>query len=139
MIILDTNLISEVMKPSANADVVGWLNEQAIETLYLSSVTVAELLFGIGNLPTGKRKHVLNTALEQLLALFNSRILTFDEAAARSYAQVALRARAAGKGISVADGYIAAMAAANSFIVATRDTAPFYAAGVEVINPWHLH
>lgn len=136
MILLDTNVVSEAMKPGPNAAVQAWLDEQAAETLYLSSVTLAELLFGIGTLPAGKRKDALAQTLDGLLGLFGDRVLAFDTVAARRYAEVAVAARAAGKGFSTADGYIAAMAAAHGFSVATRDVAPFRAAGVNVINPW---
>lgn len=136
MILLDTNVVSEAMKPAPNEAVRAWLNDQVAETLYLSSVTLAELLFGIGALPAGRRKEVLGNALDGLLALFRSRVLPFDVDAARSYAELAVRARETGKGLSMADGYIAAIAASRGFVVATRDTAPFETAGVAVINPW---
>ncbi|MEO6984032.1 MAG: type II toxin-antitoxin system VapC family toxin [Paralcaligenes sp.] len=136
MIVLDTNVVSEAMKPSSNPAVLAWLNEQVAETLYLSSVTLAELLYGISSLPKGRRKEVLAGTLDGLLALFGGRILSFDADAARCYAQLAIKARAAGKGFPTPDGYIAAIAVANEFIVATRDTSPFEAAGVPVINPW---
>lgn len=136
MIVLDTNVVSEAMKPSANPAVTAWLNDQVAETLYLSSVTLAELLFGIGSLPTGKRKNALAEMLDSLLELFQGRILPFDTDAARHYAQLATKARAAGKGFPTPDGYIAAIAVAHGFTVATRDTGPFEAAGVPVINPW---
>ena|SRR6185312_16028889 len=136
MIVLDTNVVSEAMKPSADAAVSAWLNEQAAETLYLSSVTLAELLFGIDCLAAGRRKRALAGTLEGLLELFGRRVLPFDVDAARCYAQLATKARAAGKGFPTPDGYIAAIASANGFSVATRDTGPFDAAGVAVINPW---
>lgn len=136
MIVLDTNVVSEAMKPSASPAVLAWLNEQAAETLYLSSVTLAELLFGIGSLPTGKRKTALSGMLDSLLELFGERVLPFDTGAARHYAQLATAARAVGRGFPIPDGYIAAIATARGFAVATRDTGPFEAAGVPVINPW---
>lgn len=136
MILLDTNVVSEAMKPGPDPAVRAWLDEQAAETLYLSSVTLAELLFGIGCVPDGRRKTALVQTLEGLLALFGDRILAFDTDAARHYAVLAVAARAAGKGFSTADGYIAAIAAARRFTVATRDVAPFLAAEVAVINPW---
>jgi hypothetical protein len=136
MIVLDTNVVSEAMKPSAEPAVSAWLNEQVAETLYLSSVTLAELLFGIGALPVGRRKDALAGTLDGLLELFGSRVLPFDTEAARCYAQLATKARAAGKGFPTPDGYIAAIAVAHGFAVATRDTSPFEAAGVAVINPW---
>jgi len=136
MIILDTNVVSEAMKPSGDPVVRAWLNEQAAETLHLSSVTLAELLFGIGTLAAGRRKSALAGSLEGLLELFSPRILPFDTNAARAYADIAVRARAGGKAFPVADGFIAATAAAHGFTVATRDTGPFEATGLSVINPW---
>ena len=136
MIVLDTNVVSEAMKPGPHKAVQAWLDEQAAETLYLSSVTLAELLFGIASLPAGRRKDGLAQTLDGLLELFRDRILAFDTDAARHYAELAVAARAAGKGFSTPDGYIAALAAARGFSVATRDVAPFRAAGVKVINPW---
>lgn len=136
MIVLDTNVVSEAMKPQPNEAVRAWLNDQVAETLYVSSVTLAELLFGIGALPDGRRKQGLTEALDGVIALFGERILTFDTDAARHYAESAVKARAAGKGFPTPDGYIAAIAASRGFIVATRDTSPFEAAGLTVINPW---
>lgn len=136
MIVLDTNVVSEAMKPEPDAVVRGWLDEQVAETLYLSSVTVAELLFGIGALPDGRRKQNLATALDGLLALFDGRILPFDTDAARRYAYLAVAARLAGKGFPTPDGYIAAIATAHGFMVATRDASAFSAAGVPIIDPW---
>ena len=136
MIVLDTNVVSEAMKPEPHPAVRAWLNEQAVETLYLSSVTLAELLFGIGALPTGKRKDMLAQALDGLMGLFRDRVLPFDADAARRYAQLAVTAKAGGRGFPTPDGYIAAIAASRAFIVASRDTAPYEAVSVTVINPW---
>lgn len=138
MILLDTNVISEAMKPAPDETVRAWLDEQAAETLYLSSVTIAELLFGIGALPAGKRKDRLTEALDGVMELFADRVLPFDIAAARRYADLAVKARTAGKGFPTPDGYIAAIAASRGFAVATRDTSAFDAAGVVVINPWNV-
>ncbi len=136
MIALDTNVVSEAMKPEPNPTVRAWLNDQVAETLYLTSVTLAELLFGIGALPPGKRKDMLAQALDGLLGFFAGRVLPFDTDAARHYAELAVAARSAGRGLPTPDGYIAAIAASRGFIVASRDTAPFVAARVQVINPW---
>ncbi|MBL8364648.1 MAG: type II toxin-antitoxin system VapC family toxin [Alicycliphilus sp.] len=136
MILLDTNVVSEAMKPAPDPRVRAWLDQQAAATLYLSSVTVAELLFGIAALPTGRRKAMLATAVEGLLGLFQGRILPFDTDAARQYAELACLARASGRGLPTPDGYIAAIAAAQGFMVASRDTAPYRAAGVDIVNPW---
>ena len=136
MIILDTNVVSEAMKPEPNPVVRAWLNDQAAETLYLSSVTLAELLFGIAALPSGKRKDMLALTLEGLMGLFKDRVLPFDVEAARHYADLAVVAKVSGRGFPTPDGYIAAIAASQGFIVASRDTAPYEAAKVTVINPW---
>ncbi len=136
MIVLDTNVVSEAMKPEPHAAVRAWLNDQAAETLYLSSVTLAELLFGIAALPTGKRKTILARALEGLLELFEERVLPFDIEAARRYAELAATARNGGRGFPTPDGYIAAIAASRGFVVASRDTSPYEAGGLQVINPW---
>ena len=137
MIVLDTNVVSEPMKPSADPTVQAWLDRQVAETLYLTATSLAELLVGIEILPSGRRKDGLAAALAELMAvLFGPRILPFDQQAAIAYAPVVSRARAGGTNISVADGQIAAIAAARGFTIATRDTAPFEAAGLPVINPW---
>ncbi|MBD9626441.1 type II toxin-antitoxin system VapC family toxin [Ensifer sp. ENS06] len=137
MIVLDTNVVSEAMKPAPDLAVRNWLNDQVAETLYLSSVTLAELLFGIAALPEGRRKKALAGTLDGLLELFDDRVLSFDTAAARHYAGLAATARAGGKGFPTPDGYIAAIAASKGFTIATRDTSPFEAAGVPVVNPWN--
>lgn len=125
------------MKPVPDDTVRAWLDEQAAETLYLASVTIAELLYGIGALPAGKRKDRLTEALDGVMELFADRVLHFDVAAARRCADLAMKARAAGKGFPTPDGYIAAIAASRGFAVATRDTSAFNVAGVAVVNPWN--
>ena len=126
------------MKPEPHPAVRAWLNDQAAETLYLSSVTLAELLFGIAALPAGQRKDMLAQALDGLLELFRDRVLPFDTDAARRYAGLAVTAKLGGRGFPTPDGYIAAIAASRDFIVASRDTAPYEAAGVSGINPWEV-
>jgi len=136
MIVLDTNVISEAMKPEPNPAVRAWLNEQSAETLYLSTVSLAELLFGVAALPNGRRKDMLNEALDGLLGLFKGRILSFDASAARRYAGLAVTTRTSDRGFPVPDGYIAAIAVSQGYRVASRDMAPFEAANVDIINPW---
>lgn len=136
MIVLDTNVISEAMKPEPHPKVKAWLNAQAAESLYLSSITLAELQFGIATLTDGKCKTVLLQALDGVVALFTGRILSFDQAAAIHYGSLAARARATGKGFPVPDGYIAAIAVSQGFKVATRDMSAFAAANIDAINPW---
>ncbi len=137
MIILDTNVVSEPMKLNGSATVIAWLDNQVAETLYLTATSLSELLVGIEILPEGKRKEGLGAALSELIiGLFESRVLPFDERAAMVYAPLINRAKTKGCPISVADGQIAAIAASHGFSVATRDTMPFVAAGIPVINPW---
>lgn len=136
MIILDTNVVSEAMKPEPDANVMAWLNNQSVETLHIASITLAELLFGISALPSGKRKDMLDQALTELLELFNGRVLPFDSDAAHHYANLAVMAKTNGKGFPTPDGYIAAIAASKNFIAASRDESAFTAAGISIINPW---
>ena len=139
MILLDTHVVSEPLKLSGDAGVLRWIDAQNIETLYLSAISLAELRFGIAALPPGKRRDTLRTNVEQrILSLFAGRILPFDAAASEAYAELRAHARAQGQAIAPADGYIAATAKVHGLIVAIRDTAPFEAAGLTVINPWHV-
>jgi predicted nucleic acid-binding protein len=136
MILLDTNVISEAMKPAPDPAVSAWLDDQSAETLYLSTTTIAELSFSSGALPDGRRKDMLVVALDGVLTLFADRILPFDTRAARRYGDLAVKARVAGKGFPTPDGYIAVIAGAHGFAVASRDTGAFAVAGLTVIDPW---
>ena len=125
------------MKPNGNPAVQTWLDQQAAETLYPTATRLSELLVGIEILPACKRKEGLDVALSELMVrLFGLRINSFDQQAAMAYAPLIGRARAGGRFISVADGQIAAIATVHGFTIATRDSAPFVAVGVPVINPW---
>ena len=137
MILLDTNVIWEPQRQAPDARVLAWLDAQALETLYLSTITVAELRGGIALMPVGKRRDKLHENLEKrLLPMFANRVLAFDMACTRAYAELLAKSRAAGLAVETADAFIAAIALANEFTVATRDTGPFEAAGLNVINPW---
>ncbi|MDD2408009.1 MAG: type II toxin-antitoxin system VapC family toxin [Tepidiphilus sp.] len=137
MILLDTNVVSEPLRPEPNVRVIDWLDAQPLETLYLSAMTVAELRAGVALMPAGQRRDKLNDCLEKsVLPPFAGRVLAFDLACTNSYAYVLATARRSGSGIRTADGLIAAVAVANGLIVATRNTSPFEAAGLIVINPW---
>lgn len=138
MILLDTNVISEPLRPQPDVRVVAWLDSLMLEDVHLSAITVAELRLGVALLPNGKKKNVLHERLEQsILPLFAGRILPFDEPIAAIYARIRSHAKTQGKAISAADGYIAATAKQHRLTVATRDTSPFFAADVAVFNPWH--
>ena len=137
MILLDTNVISEPQRREPDARVLEWIDAQALETLYLSVITVAELRAGIALLPAGKRRDSLHDNLERhLLPMFANRMLSFDMACIKAYAELLAKTRAVGLAIETADAFIAAIALANGFAVASRDTRPFEAAGVSAINPW---
>ena len=139
MILVDTNVVSEPLRRAPELRVAEWLDAQALETLYLSAITVAELRFGVRSLPTGRRRNRLHEDLEgQVLPMFAGRVLAFDLPASQAYADLMTKARSEGRTIPVSDGYIAATAAANGMMVATRDTAPFEAAGLKTIDPWSV-
>jgi toxin FitB len=136
MIVLDTNVVSEAMMLEPNIRVREWLDAALSEDLFLTSITLAELSFGVIQMANGKKKDRLAQVLGHIEQLFTDRILPFDSNAAKQYAQLAYKARQAGKGFPSPDSYIAAIAASHGFRVATRDTGPFLAAEIEVINPW---
>lgn len=137
MILLGANVISEPLRAVSNPVVIAWLDAQPAESLFLSTVTLAELHYGIAVLSDGAKKRNLQQAFAtRILPLFAGRILTLDEAAAAAYGELRANARRQGLAIATADGYIAAIALSQQMSVATRDTAPFTAAGVRVENPW---
>lgn len=140
MIVIDTNVISELWKAEPAPQVLAWMDAQMIETLYLSAITVAELRFGLAAMPAGKRRATYLDRLDrEVIPAFSGRVLPFDLDASRAYAELMGAARAAGNAIGKADGYIAASATARGYTVATRDTSPFAAAGLAVINPWEIN
>ena len=125
------------MRPQGDPAVQAWLDRQEAETLYVTAVSLSELLVGIELVPAGKRRANLAVSLARLLErLFGSRVLAFDQPAAIAYASAVARTRAVGYTISVADAQIAAIALVTGFTVATRDTDPFAAARIPVVNPW---
>ncbi len=137
MIVLDTNIISELMKPVPHIGMRQWVNAQALENLYLTSVSWYELLCGLELMPSGKRRDGLGQTLNALRnEIFADRMLSFDEKSASGLSKLMARARCDGIAISLGDGEIAAIALQHGFAVATRDVAPFEAAGLKVINPW---
>lgn len=137
MIVLDTNVVSEPLAKTPDPRVATWLDTQSAQTLYLTTVTVGELRYGIAAMPPGHRRDLYASWLEdRTLPAFSGRILAYDLKSSAEYARLRAAARAAGLAIATADGMIAATAAASGFAVATRDTSPFEAAGVTTINPW---
>jgi predicted nucleic acid-binding protein len=139
MIVLDTNVISELWKKEPDPNVLAWIDAQIVETLCLSTITVAELRYGVATMPEGKRRSIYDERLErEVLPAFSGRILSFDLDTSRAYAQLMAAARATGRAVGQADGYVAATASARGLMVATRDTSPFEAAGLQVIDPWNM-
>lgn len=137
MIILDTNVISEPMRAAPDPAVIAWLNGQPDAALFTTSITVMELRFGIERLPEGRRKSDLWDVLDFTLSrLVGPRVLIFDTPAAAMAARIAAEAEKAGMPMGQADAQIAAIASTHGFAIATRDVAPFQAAGLAVINPW---
>jgi len=137
MIVLDTNIILETMRAAPDQNVVAWLNRQDMKTLYLTAVSLAELRFGIAQLNDGKAKTDLAERLDRALDLvFQGRVVPFTADAAKVFADRMATARRLGRGVGFQDGMIAASVAALGFTIATRDTSPFEAMGVSVINPF---
>lgn len=137
MILLDTNVISELMRADPNSTVLTWFGAHDAASLFISAVTEAELRTGVAILPEGKRRDHLQSALEGMIVEdFPGRVLPFDSQAARAYADIAAGRRTAGRPIAEADCQIAAIAKAAGAPVATRNVKDFDGCGVEVINPW---
>jgi hypothetical protein len=136
MIVLDTNVLSEPLKSSPDPRVLTWLDAQAAETLFMSTISYAELRFGVLKLPDGKRKDDLAAQIKRVLEVFKDRTLEFNVKAAEHLAQIAVRGEQIGKAATAPDAYIAAIASAHGFAVATRNVRHFQFTGISVINPW---
>lgn len=137
MIIVDTNVISELMRIAPAKQVEQWLSEQDGASIYITAITEAELRFGVAILPTGKRQTYLANLVESILEEdFHDRILPFDRKAAFAFASIAAERRSVGRPVSQSDGQIAAIARSFSASVATRNVADYEGCGVEILNPW---
>lgn len=137
MILLDTNVLSEPLKPQPDPRVIAWLDSQANDQVCISAVSVMEMLDGAARLDVGARRLRLEEAINSLLPRFTC--LPFDEFAARACVQLTEKARRAGHSVSMGDAQIAAIARSSGVeAVATRDTGPFEAMGVTVLNPWAI-
>ncbi len=137
MIVLDTNVLSELMRPAPSERVVRWVAAQPATSLYTTSVTQAEILHGIMLLPSGRRRIALESAAEAMFSEdFGGRVLPFGSEAAQPYARIAAERRRAGRPISHFDAQIAAIARSAGAAIATRNVADYDACGVQVINPW---
>lgn len=138
MIVLDTNVVSELMRTLPDAAVLAWVDEHPADELYLTSMTAAELLYGVARLPSGRRRELLAQKVGRLVdELFEGRILSFDSAASIDYARIASVRDRAGTPISSADAVIAATASvAGADQLATRNVGDFAGTGLTVVNPW---
>lgn len=137
MVILDTNVVSELMKSQASSAVVAWLSTQRRDDLFITTITMAEVLYGIEIFPRGKRRdQLLRQAQATFAEDFADRVLSFDHRAAHEYAQIASERRRLGRPISFADAQIAAIARSNEAELATRDTGDFEVSGLWLVNPW---
>jgi hypothetical protein len=137
LIILDTNVVSEPLKPDPDAAVLRWLDRQSPATLYLTTISQAELLARVLALPAGKRRAQLQRVItNELASLFADRILPFGERTAEAYAHVVTAANAAGNAIDFADAAIGAIAIEHKFILATRNVRGFKGTAVKLLNPW---
>ncbi len=137
MVVLDTNVVSELMRDAPHADVLAWLDDRPTRELFVTAVTEAEVRTGIAFMPEGKRRRGLAEAADRAFrGLFAGRVLPFDSEAARAYAGVVAARRAAGRPISQADGQIAAISRSRGMALATRNIRDFADMGIELIDPW---
>ncbi len=137
MILLDTNVVSELMKAAPAENVVGWIAAQPASSLYTTSIAQAEILHGIMLLPSGKRRRGIEAAAQAMFAEeFEGHILGFGSDAALPFAHIAADRRRAGRPISNFDAQIAAIARTVGAVIATRNVADFTDCGVKVVNPW---
>jgi predicted nucleic acid-binding protein len=137
MIILDTNVVSELMRPVVAPAVVKWSSSHSADELHSSAVTLAEIHYGIELLPVGRRKDELLAGADRLFkVVLGGRVLPFDEQAARQFSPIAAGRRSHGRPISELDAQIAAIAYVHHAVLATRNTSDFEGCGVRLINPW---
>ena len=137
MILLDTNILSELMRAAPEAAVEQWLADQPAASVFISAITEAELRYGLALMPPGKRRSALAVEIENMLGEdFSGRILSFDSPAAVAFAEIAAERRQAGRPISQADAQIAAIARSRGAALATRNVPDFEGCGLKIINPW---
>jgi len=136
MIVVDTNVVSELMRPSPSEAVVAWVEGQPTRELYTSAVTLAEVLYGIERLPAGLRQEELRSAATEVFGAFTDQVLAFDQAAAGEYALVVTERERLGLPIDGFDAQIAAICRARGAALATRNVSDFRETGIEVIDPW---
>ena len=137
MVVLDTNVVSEIMRDEPHPVVFAWLDERPTRELFVTAVTEAEVRTGIAFLPGGRRRSRIAEAADRAFGgLFADRVLPFDSQAARVYAGIAAAGRAAGRPVSQADGQIAAIVRSRGMALATRNIRDFADVGIDLIDPW---
>ena len=137
MLVLDTNLVSELMRPGPDPRVLGWIATQPLHEMAIATITLMEVRFGIATLPHGQRRTELDRRFRQFLAQgFSDRVLPFDSAAADACADIRAARKSMGRPIAIEDGMIAAVAKTHGATVATRDTSGFEGCGIPLLNPW---
>jgi hypothetical protein len=136
VIVLDTNVVSELMRAEPAPHVASWVRSRGRRELFTSSVTLAEIRFGLSRLPEGRRKQVLVDAADEIFRAFANHVLPLDTAAADHYATIASGRERAGRPIAGFDALIAAICRSRGAMLATRNTADFDGTGIELINPW---
>ncbi len=136
MIVLDTNVLSEAMKPLPAAPVAAWMVRESLDSLFTTAVTEAEIRLGIEVLSAGRRRQDLVAAAQRVIAMFDARILPFDRGAAVSFARIVASRRREGLPISDMDAQIAAIVRSRGMALATRNVRDFNGTGINVIDPW---
>ncbi len=137
MILLDTNIVSELMRPVPDENVMAWVNEVDGGDLYLSSITVAEIRYGLAIMPGGKRQQSLLERFDNFITLgFSRRVLPFDEQAANVYGSLMAKQKNDGRTMSALDGQIASIASTHDLELATRNIKDFDGIGIGLVNPW---
>lgn len=136
MIVCDTNVVSELMRSEPSPVVAGWVRAHPADELYTTSITLAEVRYGIERLPGGKRKELLRRVAEEVFSAFEEQVLPFDAEAAGWYAAVVCERERAGFPIEGFDAQIAAICRARGATLATRNLKDFHGTGIEVVDPW---
>lgn len=139
MIVLDTNVISELIRSEPEPAVVSWVDDLPPDDVFITAITAAELLFGVARLPDGRRRHTLSTKVRELIDEdFEDHVLPFDRSAAPHYARICATREQRGRPISTADAQIAAICCWLDTRLATRNADDFDDTSVDVINPWEI-
>jgi predicted nucleic acid-binding protein len=136
MIVLDTNVISELMKPAPSTVVRAWVSSQSSTSLFTTAVNVAEILYGIERLPQGRRKRQLRELVGDVFSAFDDKVLAFDHEAARAYASLVDRRSRLGRPVEGFDAQIAAICAVHGATLATRNLKDFVDTGISAVDPW---